>query len=259
MMLNDVSLALRQVVYENKSFWRNPAAAFFTFALPLMFLVIFNLLFGDEEIARFGVKVSGSTFYVPGIAALSVISAAYTNVAMMVTIARDDGLLKRTRGTPLPPWAFLFGRIVHATFVALLLVVIVTAAGAIFYNVDVPTNTMPAFILSLAVGAATFCALGLALTAFISNADAAPAVVNGSILPLFFISDIFIPLSDAPHWLQIVGGIFPVKAFSEALGTAFNPFETGAGFEWDALAIMAAWGIAGIIVAVRYFSWEPRR
>ena len=257
--MNDALLALRQVKYENRSFWRNPAAAFFTFALPLMFLVIFNVLFGDAEIDRFGETVSGSTFYVPGIAGLSVIGAAYTNIAMMVSIARDQGLLKRTRGTPLPAWAFLFGKIVHATLVAVLLVVIVIAAGAIFYDVDVPGTTMPAFIVTLVVGAATFSSLGLAMTALVRNADAAPAVVNGSILPLLFVSDIFIPLEDAPGWLHNIGNFFPVKHFSEALGAAFNPLETGAGFDLTALIVMAAWGVAGALVAVRFFSWEPRQ
>jgi ABC-2 type transport system permease protein len=258
--VNDFRLALRQVVYENRTFWRNPPAVFFTVALPLMFLVIFNLLFGDDQIDRgFVGEVSGSTFYVPGIAALAVISACYTNIAMMVSIARDNGLLKRTRGTPLPSWAFLFGKIVHATFVALLLVAIVVAVGAIFYDVDIPTNTMPAFIVTLTIGAAAFCALGLAMTGLISNSDAAPAVVNGSILPLLFISAIFIPMQNAPDWLQTLGSVFPVKPFSEAMGTAFNPYETGAGFEWGSLAVIAVWGVLGVLVAMRYFTWEPRK
>lgn len=257
--MNDAVLAGRQVVYENRTFWRNPPAAFFTVALPLMFLVIFNLLFGDDEIERFGGTVSGSTFYVPGIAALSVISASYTNIAMMVSIARDDGLLKRARGTPLPPWAFLFGKIAHAILISLLLVAIVVAFGAIFYDVEVPTNTMPAFIVTLMVGAGSFCALGLAMAGLIPSSDAAPAVVNGSILPLFFISDIFIPLEDAPDWVIFIGNVFPVKHFSEALGTAFNPYETGAGFDWVSLGVMALWGLIGVAVAMRYFTWAPRR
>ena len=257
--MNDLTLAVRQVKYENRAFWRNPPAAFFTFAMPLMFLVIFNVLFGDSNIERFGTTVSGSTFYIPGIIALSVISAAYTNIAMMVAIARDGGLLKRSRGTPLPAWGFLFGKIAHATLVALLLVVIVTAAGAVFYDVDVPASTMPAFIVTLIVGAAAFCSLGLAMTALIRNADAAPAVVNASILPLLFISNIFIPLQDAPNWLNTIGNIFPVKHFSEALGKAFNPLESGSGFDVTALVVMAAWGVAGALVSVRFFSWEPRQ
>ena len=257
--MSDLALALRQVKYENLAFWRNPPAAFFTFVFPLMFLVIFNLIFGDEDLDIPGGTASTSTFYVPAIAALSVISACYTNIAMGVCISRDQGLLKRKRGTPLPPWAYLFGRIVHATLIALLLVAIVTAAGALFYDVDVPTKTMPAFLVTLAVGAAAFCSLGLAITPAISNADAAPAVVNATVLPLLFISDVFIPLDDAPGWLLFIGDVFPVKHFSEALQTSFNPFETGSGFEPWNLAIIAAWGVAGLLVSMRFSSWEPRR
>ncbi len=257
--MNDLALALRQVKYENRSFWRNPPAAFFTFVFPLMFLVIFNLLFGNEDLDLPGGTANVSTFYVPAIAALSVISAAYTNLAMMVAVARDQGLLKRTRGTPLPAWSFLFGKIAHATLVALLLVAIVAAAGVIFYDVDLPSNTMPAFLLTLAVGAATFSSLGLAITAVVPNSDAAPAIANGTIMPLLFISDVFIRTEDAPSWLNTIADIFPIKHFSEALQTAFNPFETGAGFEFGDLAVMAAWGFAGLLVAVRFFSWEPRR
>ena len=157
--MNGFLLALRQVKYENTAFWRNPVAAFFTIVFPLMFLVIFNLLFGNEETDFPGGTVSTSTFYVPAIVALAVIGACYTNVAIGISFSRDRGLLKRIRGTPLPGWALLLGRIGHAVVVGVLLVVVVTAAGALFYGVDVPTNTMPAFIVTLIVGAATFCAL----------------------------------------------------------------------------------------------------
>lgn len=257
--MNGLALALRQVRFENKAFWRNPPAAFFTFVFPLMFLVIFNLLFGNDELDVKGGTISTSTFYVPAIAALSVINACYTNIAIGVSFSRDQGLLKRTRGTPLPTWAFLTGRIVQVTLIAILLVVIVTVMGVLFYDVDVPTNTMPAFLVTLAVGAATFCALGLAITSVIPNADASPAVVNASVLPFLFISDVFIPTHDAPGWLIDFASVFPIQHFSEALQTAFNPFETGGGFEITHLAAMGGWAVAGILVAMRYFSWEPRR
>jgi ABC-2 type transport system permease protein len=254
-----LALALRQVRYENRAFWRNPVAAFFTFVFPLMFLVIFNLLFGNDEIDLPGGTAHTSTFYVPAIAALSVISACYTNVAISMSMSRDQGLLKRTRGTPLPGWSFLLGRIVHATFVAILLVVIVTVAGALFYDVDAPAGTLPAFLITLAVGAATFCALGLAITTIIPNADASPAIANGTILPLLFISDVFIHLHDAPGWLTTFADIFPVRHFSLALLTSFNPFESGSGFEPGHLLVMAGWLVGGLVLAVRFFSWEPRR
>ncbi len=252
-------LTLRQAVYENRAFWRNPPAAFFTFVFPLMFLAIFNLVFSDEEISVAGGEVDSSAFYVPAIVAFSVISACYTNIAMSIAFSRDRGILKRVRGTPLPASAFLLGRIVHAVFIALLLVVIVVGAGVVFYGVDAPGSRLPAFALSLIVGAAAFCALGLALTAAIPNADASPAIVNASVLPLLFISNVFIPTETAPDWLNDFASIFPVVHFAEAMHAGFDPFATGSGFEAKALAVLGAWGVAGVLVAVRFFSWEPRR
>lgn len=257
--MKTLSLGLRQIRYELVAFYRNPASAFFTFVFPLMFLVIFNLLFGNEELELDGGTTNVSTFYVPAIAALSVINACYTGVAMSMTFSRDQGLLKRLRGTPLPASSFLIGRVLFMTLVALSLVVIVTLFGTIFYGVDVPTNTLPAFIVSLMIGAAAFSILGLAITSFIPNADAAPAVVNASILPLLFISDVFIPIDeDSPQWLALIGDVFPVKHLSVALQTAFNPFESGTGFEPGHLGIIVLWGAIGAVVAARRFSWEPR-
>jgi len=250
---------LIQIRYENKAFWRNPVAAFFTFVFPLMFLVIFNLLFGNEEMTLEGGTTHVSTFYVPGITAMAVIGACYTNIAIGVSMSRDQGILKRLKGTPLPSSIFILSKIAQAIIVALILVAVVTVAGVVFYDVDAPSNTMPAFILTLIIGAATFSALGLAITAVIPNADASSAIVNASVLPLLFISDVFIPLQDAPQWLLTFAEVFPVKHFSSALGTAFNPFESGAGFELRNLGILAIWGIGGIIVATRWFSWEPKR
>ena len=136
----------------------------------------------------------------------------------------------------------------------------VVAFGAALYGVDAPRGTLPAFAVTLAVGAAAFAMLGLATTAFIPNADAAPAIVNAVILPLLFISDVFIPLREnAPPWLGLIGDLFPVKHFSLALQAAFNPFEDGSGFRPGHLAAMAAWGAAGALVALRRFRWESSR
>ena len=180
--MTSISLTLRQARYELLAFRRNPASVFFTFVFPLMFLVIFNLVFGNEEIEVRGGTVDASTFYVPAIVALSVISACYTNIAMSLSFARDRGQLKRVRGTPLPAAAFFVGRILQATVISITLVVLVLAIGTIFYGVDLPSARAPAFLLALIIGAAAFCSLGIALTAVIPTADAAPAVVNASVL-----------------------------------------------------------------------------
>ena len=259
--MTDPKRAFRQIRYENIAFWRNPAAAFFTFAFPLIFLVIFNLIFGGGTTDRFGLpERSISNFYIPAVAAFSVITACYTNIAIGVTFARDEGQLKRIRGTPLPGWAYLFGRIAHAMIVALLLVVIVVLFGRIFYGVDIPGRTMPAFLASIAVGAAVFAPLGLAVTAIIPNPDASPDVTNATILPLLFISDVFFPLEEAPAWLTEIANVFPIKHFSNALITAYNPTgaEAGSGFVASDLLSMALWGVFGVIAAAMFFSWEPR-
>ena len=257
--MSNITLTLRQTRFELLAFSRNPAAVFFTFVFPLMFLVIFNLVFGDRDIEVRGGTVDTSTFYVPAIIALSVISACYTNIAMSVSFARERGQLKRIRGTPLPPAAFFIGRILQATVISVIIVAIVLAIGVIFYGVDLPNEQAPAFLIALFLGAATFCSLGIAVTALIPNADAAPAIVNASALPLLFISDVFIPTETAPTWLQDFAALFPVVHFADALHAAFDPFATGSGFDLEGLAVLIAWGLLGLALAVRFFSWEPRR
>jgi len=259
--MNNFKLALKQVGYTNKAYWRNPASVFFTFAFPLIFLVIFTLIFGGNNTTRISATqtVHTSTFYVPAIAVFSIISACFTNIAISVAFSRDAGILKRTRGTPLPSWAYFFGRIVHAILIAILLVAIVTAFGALFYHAKLPTSSLPAFLLTLIVGAASFCSLGLATTVLIPNAEAAPAVVNGIILPLLFISNVFIPLNNPPAWLNTLSKIFPVRRFSESMLASFFPVAGQSTFRWTDLLVMLVWGIFGLVIAIRYFSWEPKR
>jgi ABC-2 type transport system permease protein len=246
--VSGVALALRQVVYENRAFWRNPAAAFFTFAFPLLFMLIFNVLFGADA----------ARFFTPAIIVFGVVTATFTNLAMNITFAREQGVLKRIRGTPLPPWAFLAGRIGHAVAVALLLVVVVAAFGQLVYGVPVPWDALPALVLLLAVAAASFSALGLALTGAIPNADAAPAIVNAAVLPVLFISNVFIQMDTAPAWLDTVSHLLPVRHFADAMLDLYA-LGADAGIPWSAIGVIALWGLGGVLLALRFFSWEPRR
>jgi len=248
--VSTVALTLRQFKFNNKAFWRNPAAAFFTFIFPLMFLVIFNALFGDAE------------FFVPGIATFAIVSTSYTNLAMSMTFLREEGVLKRIRGTPLPPALFLVARVVHALSLAYILVAIIAAFGALFYDVALPFDTLPAFLLAIGVEAAAFCALGLAITALIPNADAAPAIVNALVIPTAFISDVWAPYDNAPPWLQAVADFLPMKHAVDAVTCAFNPSDldcSGSAYQWFDLGIVVAWGVFGLTAAVLRFRWEPRR
>lgn len=258
--MSDAGLLGLQVRTTNKAFWRNPASAFFTFAFPLMFLVIFTALLGSGtvEVAP-GVEIQQDSYYVAAMAAFAVITATYTNLAIAVAFTRDAGILKRTRGSPLPAGIYLGGRVTHAILISILLVVITTAFGVAFYQAEVPTGVLLSELLAtVVVGAMAFSALGLATTALVPNADAAPAVVNAIILPLLFLSGIFIPLGeDAPTWMKVIGDVFPVKHFAKAmLGSFYGPPFP---FEWSDVLVVAAWGVLGLAVAIRFFSWEPRK
>jgi ABC-2 type transport system permease protein len=256
--MNDIGLTLRQVWYINKAFVRNPASVFFTLIFPLMFLVIFTVIFGNGHIlVAPGRTVRVATFYVPSISSFSVVTACYTNIAISLTFLRDSGALKRIHGSPLPVWSYMFARILHAIVMAVLLVIICAAFGALFYGATLPTSTLPAFALTVVVGAAVFSILGVAMSAFVPNADAAPAVVNGTVLPLLFVSNVFIPLENPPQWLDIVGKIFPVRHFADALINSFFQLS-GSGLRVNDLLVIAVWGVAGLVVALRFFQWEPK-
>src|SRR5260370_22998238 len=146
--MNDLRRALMQIVYINKAFIRSPIAAFFTLVFPIMFLVIFSVLFGNGkmQVAR-AVTISLATFYVPAIAAFSVVTACYTNIAISLSIARDSGALKRIRGSPLPVWAYMFAKITHSALISVSSVAVCSAFGAVFYGATLPTTTLAAFLL----------------------------------------------------------------------------------------------------------------
>jgi ABC-2 type transport system permease protein len=253
--MNAPALTLRQMGYVNKAFWRNPASAFFTFAFPLMFLVIFTSLLGNGTVLIGGREVDQSTYYVASMSAFAVITACYNNIAISLTFQRDAGILKRTNGTPLPASAYFAARVLHALLISLLLVAITVAFGRLFYSADVPSGaTLARFLVMVVVGAASFCALGFAITAVIPNADAAAPIVNATILPLLFLSGIFIPLGDdAPTWITWTARIFPVKHFADGMQASF----LGTTFHWNDVLVVGVWGLAGLTLAVRYFDWEP--
>jgi ABC-2 type transport system permease protein len=254
--VNGLALTIHQTRYVNKAFWRNPTSAFFTFAFPLMFLIIFTSLLGSGHVQINGREIDQSTYYVAEMAAYSVITACYNNIAMGLAFQRDSGVLKRANGTPLPAAVYLAARVIHALFVSILLVAITVAFGRIVYDAEIPSSaSLGRFFVMLVVGAAGFCALGVAVSSVIPNADAAAPVVNATILPLLFLSGVFIPLGDdSPAWITWTARIFPVKHFADGMQAAF----IGLPFHWYDVLVVAAWGLGGLILAVRYFSWEPR-
>ncbi len=255
--MSGFALVLHQFRFDQKIFWRNRASVFFTAIFPLLFLFIFASFFKNSQIN--GLDVKGATYYVPAIVALSVISATTVKLAINLSAEREAGQLKRVRGTPLPPAAFVAGRVGNSLVISVIMVALVGLIGAVLYGVSVPTNTLPALLVTLAVGAFSFSCLGFALAAVIPSEDAAPAVTNAIVFPLYFLSGVFVPEDEIPNGILHVASVFPVRPFFQAMFTAWDPHTTGSGLELGHLAVVAAWGVFGLVVAVRFFRWEPRR
>lgn len=250
-------LVATQTRYQLVSFRRIPVAVFFTLGLPLIMLVLFNALFGGGTVDTPVGSWSSSQFYTGGLAAFTAVSATFTNLANMVPIRRDEGVLKRWRGTPLPTWTYIAGFILSAVIIAVAGVVLMLTLGVVAYGLEIDAAKMPAAAVTFLVGVGSFAALGMALSAVVKSASSASAAANAIILPLAFVSNIFIPLEDPPRWIEVIGGIFPLKPFAQAFQDCFNPLVDAPAFDWRALAVVAAWGAFGLAVALTRFRWEP--
>jgi ABC-2 type transport system permease protein len=257
--MSGAALALHQYRYDQRQFWREPASVFFTVVLPLIFLVLFTAIFGNQTTRVGGVTVKTATYYVPAILALAVLNATFVNLTIWLSIARQRGQLKRVRATPCPAWVVIAGRMLTAVAVAAVMTVLVCAFGALVYGVKLPTSTLPGALLSLLTGVVSLAALGFAAAALVPSENSAPPIANVLVLPLEFISGIFVPSDQIPGWMDSIAAVFPVKPLFDGILTAFTPGTSGAGIAWGDLAVVAAWGVAGLLVAMRSFRWSPRR
>lgn len=250
------ALVVRQTRYQILYFLRVPVALFFTVILPIVMLVLFNALFGDDTVSTDDGEWPIRQFYTGGLAAYTAVSATYSNLGNMVPIRRDEGILKRWRSTPLPTWAYLAGLILSSIVIAVVSVALMLTMGVVFYDLAIDWVKMPAAAVTLLVGVASFAALGMALVSVITTASSSAAMVNATILPLAFISDVFIATDDE-GFLHSVASVFPLKPFVNAFQDCFNPFVDGSGFSPGRLAFVAVWGAVGLVIAIKRFSWEP--
>jgi len=241
--MNPVALAWEQFRFERKLFWRNPSAAFFNFVLPLLMLVLVASVFGSESDAL--------DVLVPGIAGLSVMATTFTSLSYEVTWLREEGILKRVSGTPMPRISFIGGMVGSAVANAFVQVALVIAIGNLAYGVDWPAH--PAALVGFAaLGVVCFAALGVAFSHAIPNVDSGPAYVNAVFVPLIFISGVFYSADSLPPVLEWIAQALPLKHLIDGLSYAI----VGDGDTATALAVVAAWAAAGLLLAVRYFRWE---
>jgi ABC-2 type transport system permease protein len=241
---------LHEVENQQRLFWRSRESAFFTFLLPILLLVLLGSVYGDEEIDG----VAAAPYLVAGLIGYGVVAVAFAGLAINMVIRRESGVLKRVRGTPLPSSVYLGAVIVSELVVIAAQVVAQILIGRYVLDAGFP-EAPAALALALLLGAASFAALGLAITGLVRNAEGSSAIVNAIYLPMVFISGVFFSKEAFPGFLEAIADVLPLTYLLELIR---DLFVDGTGWSATAAAVVAVWGAAGVLIALRTFRWEPR-
>ena len=247
-------LLAHQLRAEQKLYWRSRELAFFTFLFPLIIFVLLGSVYGDDEIESEG--VTGSEYLLAGMLGYGVVSTAFAGLAIVLVIRREDGVLKRLRGTPLPPWAYLAAVLASTLLVYVIEVVALLVLANVLFDVPFPDRII-SLALALLLGGLAFAALGMALTTVIRSAEGSSAVVNAIYLPMAFLAGSFWTPHAYPGFLEAIANVLPLTYFIRLMRDIVLHGEQ----IWSNLgsvAFVAAWGVAGLLVAVRGFRWQPR-
>jgi ABC-2 type transport system permease protein len=238
---------------------RTGRAVAFTFAFPLVLLVLFNGLNGNATVDAVGAagQVKFAQFYTPSIGIFSLTTACYTSVILGIATARDSGLLKRVKGTPLPMSIYVGSWLAGAALTGILAVVLLFVVAVPAFGVHIYAATLPAAIVTLALGAASLASVGLAVATLARTAEQAQPIAQLTFLPVSFISGIWFPLEGAPHWLTSIAKAFPLEHIVHAFDRCFSPGVAGGAWSPNDLWAMAVWAGIGLFVATRRFRAEP--
>ncbi len=254
--LSDVTLVVRQTRYEQLSFWLNPIGAIFTVGFSLVFLVLLGASAGNSRISYYG-DIRLIQYYVPGFVAYGVMAACFNILAITMVNRREMGLLKRLRLCPVPTWVLLTAVVLSSMIIAGVQVVVLLVVGRVGFGVHPPSN-VGAFVLAVVVGMLSFSALGLAMSTLVPNQDAAGPIVSIVFFVLLFLSGLWFPLRPGSGLAQF-SAYFPVHHFIAAVFAPFDLQKGASPWAWHDLLVVAVWGLAGAIVAVRRWSWTPKR
>jgi ABC-2 type transport system permease protein len=230
---------------------RSRELAFFTFLLPMIFFVLLGSTYGDDTVDG----VRGSNFLEAGMIGYGAISIAFAGLAIVLVIRRESGILKRLRATPLPAPAYVAALL--SAFLAAFAVEVVglILLGRVLFGIGVP-DRIGSLVLALLLGAVSFCGLGIGVTALMRSAEGASAVVNAIYLPMSFIAGAFFSPHHFPAFLRGIADALPLTYFLRLVrNVMLHGHEIWS--QGTNVAVVAAWGIVGVIVAIRYFRWEP--
>ncbi len=254
----DIPLLARWIAARLKILLRGPRGAFFTFVFPLIFLIIFEAANSGSHLTVTGGKVSFVQFYTPGIAVFAITTSCYQGLIILIANLRDQGILKRVRGTPLPQWIYLTALVMASILAGLLSVLLMFVVAVPAFGMHIYPKLVPAAIVTLFLGAAAITAVALAVSCFVDRPESAQPIAGLTLFPLLFVSGVFYPLEGAPDWLQKVAHIFPLSHLAQGFEQCFSPHTKGLGFSGHHLGVLALWWVGGTIYAVRHFRWEKR-
>jgi ABC-2 type transport system permease protein len=247
-----VRLFLHEVRAQQKLFWRSRELAFFTFALPLILYFLLGSVYGEDEVDG----IAGADYLLAGMIGYGAASTAFAGLAIMLVIRRESGILKRLRATPLPASTYLAAVLTSIVFVFTLESALMIVIGRAGFDTHVP-DRLVSLALVLLLGAGSFAALGIGLSGLVRSAEGASAVVNAIYLPVSFISGAFFSPESFPAFLEAIANVLPLTYFIELV----RDVMLHGSQIWDepaAVGVVSAWGVAGLVAALRSFRWSPR-
>lgn len=254
-------IGISRGLMETRTFFRARDSVMFTFSLPILFMVIFGTIFGEQPL---GPGYTYAQALVPALMTYSILSTAFVNIGVRISIERENGTLRRLTHTPMPRPAYFFGKVVMVLVVGLIALSLMVAVGALLYGVRLPAT--PGKWLTLGwvalLGFTVLGTLGVAMSSLVSHAGSAAAVMNLPTLTLSFISGIFIRYTEIPAWLYGFASLFPVKWIAQGLRSAFLP-DSFAALEpagsWQhgrIFLVLLAWLVAGVVLCMTTFRWK---
>jgi ABC-2 type transport system permease protein len=255
-------LCLARGVVELRQFSRSREAVVFTLAFPIILLVIFGAVVDD----KLGDGVNYAQYFTAGMIASALLNSGFQNLGITIPIERDDGTLKRLRGTPLPRTAYFVGKVIMVVTVAVIQIVLLGVVGVLFYDLNLPSDVGHwvtfVWVFALGITACTLC--GIAFSSVPKTARASSALVTPVALVLQFISGVFFQYDNLPSWMQQIAALFPLKWLTQGMRSVFLPDafahqEVAGSWEHGKTAlVLAIWCVVGLVLCMRTFRWQRR-
>jgi ABC-2 type transport system permease protein len=256
---NSLMLLFHEARYDLLISMRNTRARFFTFVFPILLLVVFDSVFagGHTKTAVAGHQVALTVFFVPGIMAMSVMTAAYAGQVIQIVTLRQSGVLKRRRASPVPPWVIVGGQALAAVATTFMMQIVLLVLGSLLYSVSFSAGAIATIAITVFIGTIALVCISFALAGLINNADAAQPVVQLTMLPLYFISGIFVP--GVKGTVHTIAEIFPLEHIADEMHRASVSTSFGNAINAGDLLVLAAWIAGAIAFSAWKFSWLPTR